>query len=233
MTTLISIAHDPAGALVQPTKKALGLLKEIYSSVIVNVTDTSDVHLIAALAANCILSPVQGVGAARRLALKYALGLGGQHFHYCDFDRLLYWALHHPDELADVSQGITEFEFTIIGRTEAAFASHPELQRRTEGEGSTQFSLAWGQGVYIDILAGSRGINKAVAGKILESSTEMGAAGIDTEWPFIAGGFWYTECDGLAYESSYLGIEKSPMAEAMLRTGNLIEVLQVLRKRSK
>lgn len=226
----VSIAHDPAGMLIKPTGEALGLLREIYGSMIVNVTDCSHPDLIRALGSSCIVSPKQGVGAGRRLALKYGLETGAGHFHYCDFDRLLYWAIHHPDELMEISQGLAQFDFTIIGRTQPAFDSHPEFQRRTEREGNTQFSLFWGQDYHIDILAGSRGISKAIAQRIVESSTEMGAAGIDAEWPIIAGSFTYTEVDGLAYESSFLGIEKSPLDEAGLRVSNLIEVLQAIRR---
>lgn len=233
MTALVSIAHDPTGALVEPAKRAIGLLREIYDDIVVNVTDTSE-ELICTLKSSAIISPAEGVGKARRLALKHGLKLEADHFHYCDFDRVLYWVLHYPNELIEISQNITEFPFTIIGRTKTAFDSHPEFQRKTEREGNIQFSMAYGWADnHLDILAGSRGVSREIAQRILSSSVEMGAAGIDTEWPFIAGGCWYTEVDGLAYESSYLGIEKSPVDEAILRTANLIEVLEAIRNRQR
>lgn len=124
------------------------------------------------------------IGKNRRRALAAAMEAGDTpFFHYCDFDRLLHWAHHHPQELADVAKReIPQADYTAIGRTAEAFASHPPVQQELEGMTNDVFSFIFGQ--EMDVTAGSAGVGRAAARALLAHSVETSNA-TDAEWPMI------------------------------------------------
>lgn len=217
MTTLLSILDDPSGKLVKETSIQLHWLQSLYDSIVVIATDRTLYHEFL----NPVIYPMSGLGQARRLALKHGLELNSNYFHYCDLDRILYWAKFYPDELISVTRLIPSYEFLIFGRTPRAFDTHPELQRITEQECNRLF------GCGIDILSGSRSFSRRIAQDILVKSRANGA-GTDAEWPLIAKRFHYVECSGLEYESIYFDIVKPDPEESRSRFNNLDDVKRVI-----
>lgn len=146
------------------------------------------------------------IGKNRRRALAAGVERGRTaFFHYCDFDRLLHWALHHPQELERVArEEIPRAGYTAIGRTEAAFASHPPVQQELEGMTNEVFSFIFGE--EMDVTAGSSGASRAAARALLRYSVETSNA-TDTEWPMIirqhtALGVRQIRVQGLAFETA-------------------------------
>jgi len=144
------------------------------------------------------------LGAARRAVLELALQLDTQHILFCDFDRALHWAEYHPDELVRVVAAIAAHDFTVLGRTERAFASHPRIQRDTEALINHVYSLASGSAW--DITGAARGISRRAALAILDGCPDQ-TIGTDVSWPLFlqrADGFalGYIATEGLEFETA-------------------------------
>ncbi len=145
----------------------------------------------------------RGAAHARREVLKFGLQSKLEHFHYCDYDRLLTWLLNYPDELMDIMNIVKKCDYLIIGRTERAFYTHPQDWRETEKISNKVFSLEYGEEV--DITAGSCALSKQSAVAIDQySCAEM----TDAEWPMIIqrftdGNIKYHEVEGLEYIKKY------------------------------
>ena len=124
------------------------------------------------------------IGKNRRRALAAGMEQGETaFFHYCDFDRLLHWALHHPHELERVAaQEIPQADYTAIGRTAGAFASHPPAQQELERMTNEVVSFILGE--EMDVTAGSSGVSRAAARALVTDSVEKSNA-TDAEWPII------------------------------------------------
>jgi hypothetical protein len=223
VTTLLSALHDSDGKLIDAISLYLPELQRIYDSIVVVVTDTTDGKVIDLLGEAAKVQAMGGLAQARRMSINFGLQTQADHFHYCDFDRVLYWIINYPDELRSVVNHIPLYDFVVFGRTEQAFNTHPELQRITELECNRLF------GYNVDILSGSRGLSRPVAQKIVAESTANGA-GVDAEWLLIAERFRYIECNGLAYESASFGIEKSDNEELETRIKNLNDIRSVMQE---
>ena len=86
----------------------------------------------------------------------------------------------YPEELRRVAQQITQFDFTILGRTPRAFATHPRIQRDTEAIINHVFERvsdrAWDTG------AGARGLSRRAAETIVTGCLDD-AISNDVTWP--------------------------------------------------
>ncbi len=51
------------------------------------------------------------------IVIRLGLTSGHDHLHLCDFDHLLHWAAHYPDELRQVIGEITDYDLLILGHT--------------------------------------------------------------------------------------------------------------------
>jgi len=147
---------------------------------------------------------IGGIGDTRRQTLRLGLSLGSTHLQTCDFDRALHWVARFPEELETVITEIPHHDLLVLGRTERAWATHPPYQAETEPLFNKVFALV--TGLPWDVGAGSRGLSRRAAERILELSQEM-TVGIDAEWPLLAlrqGGFrvGYRSCDGLEFETA-------------------------------
>ena len=125
---------------------------------------------------------IERLGAVRRAALALGLRTRGQHFHFCDWDRVLHWAARYPDELGEVISKIPRYDCLILGRTARAFATHPRVQRDTESIVNHCFGLVWGQ--ELDVTAASRGFSRAAVERIVEGCDEP-TLGNDCAWPLF------------------------------------------------
>ncbi|HUE75698.1 MAG TPA: hypothetical protein VMP10_02630, partial [Chloroflexota bacterium] len=180
----------------------IGLLYNSVSATASPSTDARLVELVGKFGACQVESRGGEIGSSRR----HALALASQDnvaIHYCDFDRLLHWMQTAPAELASLLLQSGRADYTMIGRTPEAFATHPEYQRRTEELTNRVFSLWYGSEV--DITAGSCAMTPATARLILDHSVAPTNA-TDAEWPaivFRAGGkLEYVETDGLSFETA-------------------------------
>lgn len=218
---LLTTLHDPDGKLVRLTNEYFVPISRLYDRYAIEVTDSTKYGRIY----DIFKSPAGNIGESRRNCLRHGLDTDCTHFHFVDFDRLLYWYMNYLEELKQVIQLIQCDKFTIIGRTQAAFDSHPDYQRITEGLIN---SLRW-RGKY-DLLAASRGMTREMAAIILEVSKASNPACIDWEWPLILNAFpfQYLKVNGLAYESNLLNIERDWPDEVKIRTQHLAEVVKML-----
>lgn len=228
---LISTVHDPAGKLAPFIRKYLPLLVDIYGEIRVNVTEKTHLETWKALGKHGSIGKTAGNGAeGRRRALRLGLETDCETFHYCDFDRILYWVAHHPRELERIIENSGDVRtFIILERSVHAIKSHPIFQRLTEGIANFVFSEWYSDNHALDFLSGSRLISRPCVLEILWYSKENNAAAIDFEWPTILGRerVVYQSVDGLAYEHRFLGIEKPFSEEIKTRLNNLFEIIKL------
>ena len=136
---LALIHHDPRGLLFDQTVRVLPQLQQTFDDVAVYANVATDPRSLAYLTdhrvrvkADAVEGGFSRIGKFRRAAVEFALQGPGSFIIYCDFDRILHWMEYHPEELQRVTQQITPFDFTILGRTPRAFATHPRIHRDTE-----------------------------------------------------------------------------------------------------
>lgn len=226
MPVLLTTVHDPEGKLLDTARCAINELTSLYSGIVVEMTHATNRQLALLLSgAGCVyLNPPGDIAGARRNLIRNGLGLYRfAHFHFVDFDRLLHWHLHYPDELQRVVAEIPKHKFIIFGRTKRAFQTHPFLQRETE----RLVNLAFG----MDVLTASRGISCGAARLIRRESKAVGPAGVDVEWPLITRRLWpptYIPTEGLEYESDTFGMRRATIDEARLRLRNMWQGLRAL-----
>lgn len=198
--------HDPEGRMVGATKLLIDRLLEMYEAVVVAPTSHTSPDMLDALrgaTVELLEESNSRIGVGRRHALRMGLRTNASHLQYCDFDRILHWIGRYPEELISTLEELQKYDYTIIGRTDRAFASHPRVQRDTEAITNHAFSLWFGQPV--DISAGSCGVSRRAAALLLEKSVAPTNA-TDAEWPALvwatrkmAVGFVRTE--GLEFET--------------------------------
>lgn len=229
MVTLLTIQHDPDGKLLKPLQKALPLFDDLFSErYLVITTETHSSYYGMYFLTH--FRPRLGMAEARRDVIKFALEKTiDDYYFYCDLDRLIHWATIHPDELRETISQAQSKDYTVIGRTDLAFASHPLFQMETERMMNLLVNEVYKMGM--DFFAGARCFSHRAAKWISEKSIANHAAQ-DIEWPLIVkdkgGTIGYVEADGLAYESAALDIRHSREDEIKLRMTNLKSVLEFL-----
>jgi hypothetical protein len=210
-TCLVSTLHDPAGRMLPFLESALPFLRRLYSAMDVIATAGTDSRTVDALRLGGVQVSRDGtaeIGSNRRQALARGMAHEDTGFlHYCDLDRLLHWACHHPEELRmTVLEDIPAADFLVLGRTPAAFADHPAAQRELESLTNRIFSHVFG--VEMDVTAGSCGLSRRAASAVQRYSQEPTNA-TDTEWPMIISRLApadvtvsYLQVQGLEYETT-------------------------------
>jgi len=210
---LASTQHDPEGRLNEQIRRALPALGATFQHMAVQATCATQPGAIELLRSAGALvrqettaefNGLARLGGTRRAALELALSTGAEHVLFCDFDRALHWAEFHPAELAQVAALIGQYDFTVLGRSERAFASHPRTQRDTEAIINRVFALTGGHAW--DVTAAARGISRAAAGALLAGCPDQ-SIGTDVSWPLFllrAGGFslGYVATEGLEFETA-------------------------------
>jgi hypothetical protein len=148
-------------------------------------------------------SPVWSWG--RHLALKTALEeIPAGHVQYADMDRLLRWMETRPEEWLSTIEKIRGCDCLMLGRSPAAYATHPQSLVQTEAISNRVISYLLGR--EMDVSAGSKGFSRAAAEFVIRNSSPGKALGTDGEWPVLAqrGGYPidYIQVDGLDWESA-------------------------------
>lgn len=180
--------HDPEGRF-DPWIQVFERLRHVYSSVSAAVTGTTSPRLatrLTDLGATVSVTAAGVPGESRRTAVRTALQARTEAVLYCDFDRWLHWAVSHEQELLDLPNRIASIEpspdYVVLGRTERAFATHPQVQR--ESELITNIALSASMEVDLDAVAGACWMSRAGAEIVVATSTEQTAA-TDLEWPAL------------------------------------------------
>jgi hypothetical protein len=99
---------------------------------------------------------------------------------------------------------VQEHDFTVIGRTPRAYATHPRTQRDTEAMFNDLFQAV--SGLSWDVGAGARGLSRRAAGAILAGCPDEDLS-VDVSWPMFlrqAGGFSLgtLETEGMEFETA-------------------------------
>ena len=210
---LAATHHDPEGRLYDQTARVLSELARRFGGIAIQATQASQQRSIDLLlgAGACVQrseapasSSLIWLGRARLAALELGLRLNAPTILFCDFDRALHWAERYPDELARVVARLGECDFTVLGRTERAFASHPRIQCDTEAIVNTVYAAV--SGCDWDVTAAGRGVSRRAAVAILEGCGEE-SVGTDVAWPLFLqrqGGFTlgYLATEGLEFETA-------------------------------
>jgi hypothetical protein len=128
-------------------------------------------------------------GGATGIARRAALQAIPHELSSCniDFDRWLHWLTSWPEELENLScriesvvaRQVVASWCVLLGRTERAFASHPEVQRLPETATNRTLSLTAGKP--LDAVSGAVWLSPEGREIVLASSVETSAA-TDLEW---------------------------------------------------
>ena len=207
---LALIQYDPHGALFDQSVRMLPRLQQVFADIAVFANAATASHSIGYLrdrgvrvTAEAAQVGLNHLGWFRRAAVQLALRGPCPFILYCDFDRILHWIEFHPQELIDVAQRLTQNDFTVLGRTPRAFATHPRLQRDTEAIINHVFeritNWAWDTG------AGARGLSRRAAETIVTGCLDDQISN-DVTWPLClqqSGGFTlgYIATEGLEFET--------------------------------
>jgi len=147
-------------------------------------------------------SPVWAAG--RRLSLQQAVESGADFIHYADMDRLLRWIETRPEEWRQALHAIRHTDYLLIGRTSAAYATHPQSMLQTEAISNLVTGYLVGQPV--DVSAGSKGFSRRAAQFLLANTAPVRAIGTDAEWTVLLKRahfrMTYLEVDGLDWETA-------------------------------
>ncbi len=138
----------------------------------------------------------------RYQALQSAYGFSSGHIHYVDFDRLLRWVETRPQEWHQAITRVQQCDCLIIGRTAAAYCTHPQALVQTER--ISNLVTSYFIGMPVDVSAGSKGFSRQAVDCILRHTRPGRALGTDAEWLIVLQrvGFRleYLEVDGLDWE---------------------------------
>ncbi|MBZ0303997.1 MAG: hypothetical protein K8J31_29935 [Anaerolineae bacterium] len=212
MTALAILYHDPEGQLRERITRTLPVLTSIFDSIAICASPQANPEALSlweSAGARIEIEsrgddlPIYRLGAARRTAVTLALESGAAHVLYCDGDRVLHWADHYPDELRQVAARILAADFTVLGRTARAFASHPGVQRDTERIINTVFRRV--TGLDWDMGSGARGLSRRAIEALNAHCTDE-TISVDVTWPLClrkqAGlTLGYVLAEGLEFET--------------------------------
>ncbi|MFQ5421873.1 MAG: hypothetical protein ACE5EY_16105 [Anaerolineae bacterium] len=210
MIVLAVTYYDPDGRLYPMMQTAVPLLTNLFDGFVVNASDVSYQPTLALFRAHGAIvnrrpneTPAQ-IGKYRREAVAQAVAMGADFVMLNDGDRAAHWVRHYADELAQAAQFMQQYDFTVLGRTARAFASHPVVQTETEKLANRLFATVSGHAW--DVLAAGRGLSRRAAEAVVARSDD-GTVGVDTSWPLLLiqlGGFsfGYLETEGLEFETA-------------------------------
>ena len=185
------------------------LLREVYSELAITLPPDVDATIQQAMTEMGQQNQGQIIGVVtpewswgRYRALQIALATPAMHIHYVDLDRLLRWVETRPQEWRQTALSVTAYDCLIVGRTPAAYASHPQALVQTEAISNRVVSYLLSHSV--DVSAGSKGFSRQAAEYLVAHCQPGRALGSDAEWPvtLMRAGFTvdYVEVDGLDWE---------------------------------
>jgi hypothetical protein len=208
---LVTVTHDPSGRNMSLFQELQAELEALYSELFITISEETSQYLVDLIDKSKFqtkMIPKLGVAHARREAVAFGLSGTSQHFHYCDFDRLLAWAKKHLSELKNVVSKIPQHDYLVIGRTERALNTHPIHWVETEKITNKICSLELGKEV--DIAAGTCSYSRVSGNYIKKYSKEKMT---DAEWAMIVQRIAklnvdYIPLDGLEYDEAINGLNR-------------------------
>jgi hypothetical protein len=184
MGIALAATFDPRGEIGR-LQRLYAQLQMPYSYIVISLPPKArpdEVDQLRALSgAQVIVNTAWSQG--RYTALKAAYGSGADYIHYADLDRLIRWVETRPDEWLQTVERVQQSDCLIIGRTEAAWATHPQVMIQVEKIINSTFSHFLGQD--FDFGAGSKGFSRRAAGVILANCQPDNPLGADIEWPIL------------------------------------------------
>jgi hypothetical protein len=184
MPVALACAWKPRG---EPSRfRALQpLIAQHYIGITVSVPPDCPTSLkteLSLVSGTTVVQPTDWA-AGRHAAVFAATGDDATHVHYVDFERLLRWFALMPDEIPSVLAALQQTDCLIIGRTDAALATHAQALQQTERLTNSVFSHILGQSV--DLGGGSRGFSRRAVEFLKRHSSPEQAIGTDASWPVL------------------------------------------------
>ena len=203
MSLVLAATFNPRGEIGRLQRLYLQI-QVVYSHMIISLPPTAKREEIERLESfdGVQIFVNENWSYGRYAALEAAHKSGEDYIHYCDLDRLIRWVETRPEEWLETLKCLQEVDCLVIGRTAAAWATHPQVMIQVEKVINDVFShLLGGE---FDIGSGSKGFSRAAARFILANSQPGRAIGTDAEWPVLLhrGGFQLKGLlvDGLDWE---------------------------------
>lgn len=203
MSIVLASSWHPRGELSR-FERIASLLHDMYASLVVSLPPATDINIIERLENrfNVIVVVTPDWSWGRFAALQKSLEIPATHVQYVDFDRLLRWVETKPEEWRQVIEETQDADCLIVGRTEAAYSTHPRALVLTEAISNMATSHLLDR--KMDVSAGCKIFSREAA-EFLISHCEPGyALGTDAEWPVLLfrAGFEikYRSVDGLDWE---------------------------------
>lgn len=206
VSCLSSTLHDPEARLLSLIRRLTGSLPAIFNPITVRISPETDRKVLDELREQGVKASYgsKNVVDTYKGALIDALKEGSGHIFYCDYDRVLHWFNKYPDELAQINKATRNHDFTLIGRTERAFRTHPQTQRKTEYIANLVGSKILRFEETRDIIGACWNLSTQLAETLVRVSSDS-TYGFYCEWPTIA---WqsarspgYLEVEGLEWET--------------------------------
>jgi SAM-dependent methyltransferase len=210
MNIALAATWHPRGELPR-FARLLPQLEAVYEHIALSFGFEADPHVIAAFAAgdyagrskiSYVLNDDWNWG--RYAAIRESLKSSASYIHYADMDRLLRWVETRPEEWRQTVEAVRRTDYLVIGRTPAAYATHPQALIQTEAISNQVTAYLVGRAM--DVSAGSKGFSRAAAEFLIANTQPVRAIGADAEWTVLLkrAGFSidYLEVDGLDWESA-------------------------------
>jgi hypothetical protein len=184
MTVGLAATYDPRGEIPR-LERLFPQIQGVYSGIVISLPPWSkdeDVKRLEALpSVQVIINQEWATG--RYMALKGALDGEGDSIQYVDLDRLIRWVETRPEEWLQTVDQVEETDCLVIGRTAAAWATHPQVMIQVEQVINSTFSYLLGQ--ELDFGAGSKGLSRRAAEFVMANTRPENALGTDVEWPIL------------------------------------------------
>lgn len=214
MTLMLALTWDPRGELTR-FARLMPQFEEVYSGLVVVLPPIVEQQILGALREiagsewdvhhqGMVIVESADWSAGRYLALKTAVEKAPAFIQYADCDRLLRWVETHPEEWQRAAVCSQMTDCLILGRTPAAYATHPRALIETEAISNCLVSHWLGR--TMDVSAGIKSFSFEAARFLVENTRPGKAFGTDAEWPILLhrAGFRvdYLEVNGLEWESA-------------------------------
>ncbi|OGO63662.1 MAG: hypothetical protein A2Z45_05485 [Chloroflexi bacterium RBG_19FT_COMBO_55_16] len=226
MSIALASAWHPRGELSR-FKNLITELEQVYVGMVISLPPEADTEVVRALQGvghlQVVITPFWSGG--RHLALEKALETSATHLHYVDFDRLVRWVETRPEEWRQTVAAIQEVDCLVVGRTEAAYRSHPQALYQTEAISNLVTSYLVGKP--LDVSAGCKGFSRRAAEVLMANCTPGKAFGTDAEWLVLLkrAGFEIDTLavDGLDWESADRFLERAADPQDQLQAAEVYD----------
>jgi hypothetical protein len=210
MSIVLAVTWNPRGELPR-FERLLPQLQQVYSGLAISFPPAANPGVTQAfLAGQYAGRPELKVwvnhdwSAGRYKAINMGVQFQADYVHYADMDRLLRWAETRPQEWREAVEAIQMTDCLVMGRSDAAYRTHPKSLVLTEAISNRVVSHFLGR--EMDVSAGSKGFSRTAV-EYLAAKTRPGRAlGTDAEWPILLhqAGYRvdYLEVEGLDWESA-------------------------------